>query len=532
MTRTVKFLYFVVLCLGIFYIALAIFTSHNTLVSHVESTKTKVVEPAKIELLDEKTIECILDLDETDDATSMALQFLSSHQYVDVYVGEQLIYSLSSGPSLFGHTTGTGINVVMLPAQTKSVRIVMESVFADARNSGYKFYYGDAVAMYREIIKSTVLDVIMSALIIILGFFMVVYWLFAHKKLEQNASIAYFGIFSIMIGFWSLNETDLMTLLLTNRTVGSLIGYMLLMLLAVPFIQFVRIFFELQDARVCNILCGLSILETLVLTTLHMTDICEFKQSVRLIHLVMVLGLGYMLSAVIGRMRKYGMDRKVKANLIAVIALFISIVVDFFAYYMGLQQTDVLGKIGILVYIILLGTESASDALRKIEDGKKAEFYQTLAITDVMTGLLNRSAFEEWEEECKDFTDIMLVTFDLNNLKWCNDNLGHAAGDTYIVEAAHMILRVFGSIGKCYRIGGDEFCAVIRKGSKVNIEKLLKKLRAEQDSYNQKSDEVKIHIAVGYAIHEEDDDSIEETRSRADVYMYKNKKFIKGIEEN
>jgi twitching motility protein PilT len=31
------------------------------------------------------------------------------------------------------------------------------------------------------------------------------------------------------------------------------------------------------------------------------------------------------------------------------------------------------------------------------------------------------------------------VTFDLNNLKWCNDNLGHAAGDAYIQASARII---------------------------------------------------------------------------------------------
>jgi diguanylate cyclase (GGDEF)-like protein len=144
-----------------------------------------------------------------------------------------------------------------------------------------------------------------------------------------------------------------------------------------------------------------------------------------------------------------------------------------------------------------------------------------------MTGLMNRSAFEEWEEKSTDLTDIMIVTFDLNNLKYCNDNLGHAAGDEYIIEAANMIQRVFGTIGQCYRIGGDEFCAVIRNGTRLNIGKYLGRLREEQENYNERSDSLKIHIAVGYAVHEESDADMEETRSRADVLMYRNKKQLK-----
>jgi diguanylate cyclase (GGDEF)-like protein len=197
------------------------------------------------------------------------------------------------------------------------------------------------------------------------------------------------------------------------------------------------------------------------------------------------------------------------------------------AYYANLQQTDVLGKIGFFVYIILLGHESAADTLRKVQEGEKAQDYLKLAMTDVMTGLLNRSAFEDWEDTCTDMTDVMLVTFDLKNLKYCNDHMGHAAGDEYIIESANMINRIFGAIGLCYRIGGDEFCAVIRRASRLNIDKYLESLREEQNRYNEKSELIKIHIAVGYAIYQDSDAGIEETRSRADVSMYRNKKMLK-----
>ena len=86
------------------------------------------------------------------------------------------------------------------------------------------------------------------------------------------------------------------------------------------------------------------------------------------------------------------------------------------------------------------------------------DFYKEMAVTDTMTGVYNRSAFEEWEYETSDYEGYSIATFDLNNLKWCNDNLGHAAGDAYIQASARIIKEIFGRHGKCYRIGGDEFC--------------------------------------------------------------------------
>jgi diguanylate cyclase (GGDEF)-like protein len=306
-----------------------------------------------------------------------------------------------------------------------------------------------------------------------------------------------------------------------------MMAYMMLALLIVPFVQFVRYFFEKEHSKLCDMICAITILETILLFVMHITNIWEFRQSAWMIHGLMFVALWYMAFCVRERIHQYGADRKVKINAIAVGALAVSIVVDMIAFYMDVQRTDVLGKIGILIYILLLGKECYADAFAKIQEGEKAESYLQLAMTDVMTGLMNRSAFEEWEDKCTDLSDVMIVTFDLNNLKYCNDHLGHKAGDEYIIEAANMISRVFGAVGQCYRIGGDEFCAVILKASHFNIEKYLDRLREEQDYFNRESEQVKIHIAVGYALHENCDEDMEQTRSRADAFMYRNKNKMK-----
>ena len=54
---------------------------------------------------------------------------------------------------------------------------------------------------------------------------------------------------------------------------------------------------------------------------------------------------------------------------------------------------------------------------------------------------------------------------DVNGLKTVNDNLGHAAGDELLVGAAKCIQQCFGNSGKVFRIGGDEFIAMIHTGS-------------------------------------------------------------------
>lgn len=201
------------------------------------------------------------------------------------------------------------------------------------------------------------------------------------------------------------------------------------------------------------------------------------------------------------------------------------------AYYKGMQQTDLIGKLGILVFIIVLGYESISEAFEKIKEGQKVDFYKEMAVTDTMTGVYNRSAFEEWEYETSDYEGYSIATFDLNNLKWCNDNLGHAAGDAYIQASARIIKEIFGRHGKCYRIGGDEFCTVINQKQKsFDIGRHVKQLR-ELEKYAEEEIGIKdlnVQIACGYAEYDiKTDKNFEDTRSRADKKMYESKRSLK-----
>ena len=268
----------------------------------------------------------------------------------------------------------------------------------------------------------------------------------------------------------------------------------------------------------------------IVLIILHITGMAEFKRTVLFIHIMLIIALLYFCGVVVDRIIKNGFDRKVKSNIIAVVALSSSMLVDLYAYYRHVQEIDVIGKFGILIFIVLLGYEIVSEVLEMIRDGQKAAFYKEMAEKDVMTGLYNRSAFEHWEQNMEDYNGYAIVTFDLNNLKYCNDNIGHAAGDAYIEASAKLIREIFGKYGKCYRIGGDEFCAIIRKNKRFNIEKYKKRLRWREKQITEKLGIVglNVHIACGYAEYDnEKDEDFESTRSRADKKMYESKKILK-----
>lgn len=94
----------------------------------------------------------------------------------------------------------------------------------------------------------------------------------------------------------------------------------------------------------------------------------------------------------------------------------------------------------------------------------RADSEEKNATTDVMTGFLNRRAYENWLRNCEEqpiHEEFTYVSMDLNGLKRVNDTLGHDAGDELIKGAALCMRESFGSYGDLFRIGGDEFAAIM-----------------------------------------------------------------------
>lgn len=104
--------------------------------------------------------------------------------------------------------------------------------------------------------------------------------------------------------------------------------------------------------------------------------------------------------------------------------------------------------------------------LSKIIDDvkKKEEHLVEISTTDPLTGLFNRYAFEKHISSFEGYAvpkDVWFVCIDVNGLKVTNDTKGHAAGDELIIGVAQCIQSSILTLGRAYRIGGDEFFLIL-----------------------------------------------------------------------
>lgn len=158
---------------------------------------------------------------------------------------------------------------------------------------------------------------------------------------------------------------------------------------------------------------------------------------------------------------------------------------------------------------------------------RREENLRYLAATDQLTGLYNRRTYEQDIAELKNTIiedRLVYVSVDVNGLKKTNDTLGHLSGDELIKAAATCMKQAFGSYGRVYRIGGDEFVAIIY-ASPRQLEIIRKDFENLIENQNKELN-FELSVATGYVSGSDIvGKTISEIEQLGDDYMYKSKEL-------
>lgn len=188
--------------------------------------------------------------------------------------------------------------------------------------------------------------------------------------------------------------------------------------------------------------------------------------------------------------------------------------------------------IAILIMVVYLSIAAGVillviSRLSKVRKEKKEQSAMLSSISemsniDKMTGCFNRRSYEEDLSKMSANDQFIYISMDVNGLKIINDSHGHAAGDELICGAAECMRRCFDKYGKVYRIGGDEFVAVLF----VQLEQFLW-IKTEFDGdirYWTGNQVEEISISCGYVSSGERKwESMKEIANVADIRMYEEK---------
>ena len=161
---------------------------------------------------------------------------------------------------------------------------------------------------------------------------------------------------------------------------------------------------------------------------------------------------------------------------------------------------------------------------RDITSSKMLEEKLThLSYTDILTGLYNRSSFEEKIRELDDEHSLPLgiIMGDVNGLKLINDSLGHLEGDKYLKDISNIIKASCNNLGFAFRWGGDEFVLLIPNCDEKICDKVIETILDRCSKHNH--DFVNLSIALAQSIKHTKDDDIYNCIKEVEEKVYRRK---------
>lgn len=172
------------------------------------------------------------------------------------------------------------------------------------------------------------------------------------------------------------------------------------------------------------------------------------------------------------------------------------------------------------------------DVTHEIETRRRIEHERD---HDILTGLLNRRAFEQTVTELlRDDAPAFgaMLMLDLDNLKFINDTYGHDWGDQYIKAAGRAVETTFKGYGLCSRVSGDEFLIFASHcADRAQADELFAAFRTALDTSVLQAPDgkvLKVRASMGAAFYPDDATDFPRLREYADFAMYLAKNSRKG----
>lgn len=465
-----------------------------------------------------------------------AIIFRSRNMFVDVWVnGEQVYVDDRNIFKLFGSSPGSQWNILMLPVNESLITVELSGTACYGNSKGLidNVYIGEPSSLHELIIKKNILVFLLNSFWQIFGIFLIIIYVCLHKYYKLGKDFLYLAFGTFFCAQWCNAETNMWQFFLGGSEIFHFIGYISLISIPIPFGLLGCQRLSGKWKRFAEIYSIISEVIFAITLLLHITGILEFHYTVIFDHILVI----FLLPLGVKIISSYSQNEAVKKHSYlfksAFAMLMILILIGVARYSMGYYSNYATYiRLSLFLFMTLLIICQVLGINTVFVKGMQAEFLHEQAITDYLTKFYNRTGFAEhrsrYETLEKNGIPFGIIQFDVNNLKNVNDNQGHEKGDKLICLASSGIYQSFGTTGKCYRMGGDEFLVVLDgENPKFDYSVGMSHLEEYCNYVNSVSDRTfDLKIAHGFAVIEQGE-SLTQVMERADDYMYENKRNMK-----
>lgn len=463
----------------------------------------------------------------------------SSDTFISVMVDGRNVYEYKpTYPSVIGHSYGNYVHMIPLPPSADTLTVTLTPVYdgdvPDLRAAAIEDPAKFITDLYRQGLPEFIACLIMA----VFGLIMIMLeFTGGYAVSEQTMGFGTLGVFSIIIGIWSMNDTFILQSFTERPEVIKIVCYLCIMMIAYPPVSFVASAAKRRDTKLLPVLAVLIIINFITTVVLGVLGKVDPHYMLLFSHFNILVAMCMTIYLMVQAARSKTIEKRfLRTIIIGMTAALIGVGIDLLRFWFAKNSeygASPFTRVGVMVFIIAEGIYLLKEKNRLIVERGNAELMKKLAYTDILTGLANRLAFSEKEKELSQAEDVCtIVLLDINYLKKVNDEYGHAEGDKHIIAAADVIKESLSQLGICYRIGGDEFAAILDTDDADTVKLALERLEQAENTYNEaQKPPVLLQLAYGHALYFPKNMSPEIAEGMADRRMYEMKRIMKGSEK-
>ncbi|MGI6270689.1 MAG: GGDEF domain-containing protein [Candidatus Howiella sp.] len=471
------------------------------------SDGSEIELPGRIPYAADGVVQLFNILPPVEDGSALSVQ--THAQRLFVYIDGEEIYRFANIMP-HGDVSGRYLNLITLPksASGKTICIRFENevpgqseVFCALRD----IRYGSVSALERlAFLENAHVIFAFGFSLVASAFLFASATLLKRKKGTDNISnIVILSTFILLSGSWLLTDSFLLQFFVQNDILIYYLSFLLFMMLPVVFLQYLksilsrpRLLLDIYSI-VCLVHCALAFL-------LDFTGRAPLVRTLPIAHMLLVGMVVITFVFLFVDLIKYK-NKTVILPCVGIIVLGLSALVSLLLF--GVEsfskaQYSMVFIFGFVVFTLCVMLQSIGKGRKLYIENAKLEIYRQLAVTDVMTGLSNRAAFDAdmamLEIEIEKYAVLSIAILDINGLKQCNDAYGHHNGDRLIKACGDCITQTLAPLGQCYRIGGDEFAILFFDVDRTEIDGAVEQFMAAIKTYNLQHTHM-LSVAVGVA---------------------------------
>ncbi len=483
----------------------------------------------------QEKFELIVDVSEYLDRKNVSLTTFANFANLQIYSDDKLLYEKNTSTD---DIIGSGSYYIVfcdLPEDLPSpyLHLKFEPLLA-SQNHTYvpDIFIGEKSHIILQKLFIS-LDHVAIVFIMIFNFiFMVVLAVFDREFFKrENYSLLYLAILGLLVACYFSSQIWMVKyLLLPFNTVVDFIGFTALSALPIPLLAFFKYKLDPKFKSLYNIVITILFVNVFAQTVLTLAAIYEYIDMLFFTNMSIIFALIIIvITFVLTDSKKYPNKKSLILPLILIVFVF---VVPVLLYLSNISISfDLISIPATVLFVILELRELLLSFSLYQEDKRQKEEYKKLAIIDTLTGLKNRAAYNAFVEEFNARYDCTwLISIDLDNLKFINDNYGHLAGDQFIVDFAQILraIELKNNKFKAYRMGGDEFYLFLLEDKDFLVDDLIKEIRTTFEKTENFAHEKSPSFSVGSCfIDDFNKQSLRKALLEADEKMYLDKKRFK-----